>query len=276
MSELKVQGLSKRFGGLAAVDGVSFVVEPGERRAIIGPNGAGKTTLFNLISGEIPVTSGEIYLEGRNVTRTSPHERARQGLGRTFQKNNCFPSLSVFENVSLAVQRRQACAHRSWRPLSGFAAVFEETAEVLEQFELDEYAEVSARDLSYGVQRQVEVAVAAALRPRILLLDEPTAGMSPSETTHMVEFVDRLPRTITVLIIEHDMDVIFSLADAVTVLHYGRVIADGPPEQVKGNPEVQAVYFGAAGAEGAGKAAGVAGDVPDVAVDVPPPGGDLP
>jgi len=244
VSELRVENLSRRFGGLFAVDGVSFHVESGERRAIVGPNGAGKTTLFNLISGEISPTAGEIYLQGKNITGARPHERARLGMGRTFQRNNCFPSLSVFENVSLAVQQRRGCARRFWRSLRRFGSVLEETTEVLEQFELTSYAEVSAWNLSYGVQRQVEVAVAAALRPRILLLDEPTAGMSPSETLHMVKFVERLPRSITVLIIEHDMDVIFSLADSVTVLHFGRVIADGSPKEVKGNPEVQAIYFG--------------------------------
>lgn len=244
MSALHVDKVSKYFGGLAALSDVTFHVETGQRRAIIGPNGAGKTTLFNVISGQAPPSHGEVRLEGKKIASLPPHRRARLGIGRTFQRNNLFPTLSVFENVQLAVQRRRRVAWKPWRRMTRIGAVQTETTEVIESFNLEGWADTRADGLSYGVQRQVEVAVAAALRPRLLLLDEPTAGMSPAETAHMARVVSALPEEMTILIIEHDLDVLFSLVDSVTVLHYGQVIADGDPDEIKQNPRVQEVYLG--------------------------------
>jgi branched-chain amino acid transport system ATP-binding protein len=239
-----VAGLRRQFGGLTALGGVSFSVAPGERRAIIGPNGAGKTTLFNVISGELAPTDGRVYLEGEDVSDLPNYERARLGLARTFQRNNLFIGLSVRENVRLAVQARQGVAHRLWSRVESLAAVTAETDQVLGDLGLAERGSVLVRNLSYGEQRQLEVAIAVASRPRVLLLDEPTAGMSPAETTAMVRLVSALPAELTLLIIEHDMDVVFALADRITVLHYGEVLADGEPEAVRGNPRVAEVYMG--------------------------------
>jgi branched-chain amino acid transport system ATP-binding protein len=243
---LRVDGLRRHFGGLTALDGVSFAVAPGERRAIIGPNGAGKTTLFNLISGELAPTSGRVYLEGADVTDLPNHQRTRLGLARTFQRTNLFLGLTVHENVRLAVQARRGVAHRLWAAIDGLADVAAETAAVLGELGLADRAGVLVRNLSYGEQRQLEVAVAVASRPRVLLLDEPTAGMSPAETGAMVRTIGALPTDLTLLIIEHDMDVVFALADRIMVLHYGEVLADGEPEAVRGNPRVAEVYMGGA------------------------------
>jgi branched-chain amino acid transport system ATP-binding protein len=244
MSVLRVEGLRRQFGGLTAVAGVSFAVAPGERRAIIGPNGAGKTTLFNLISGELPPTSGRIYLDDGDVTALPPHRLAQRGLARTFQRNNLFLGLSVRENVRLAVQARRGVARQMWAPAAGLTDLAAEADRVLGDLGLTDRASAVARDLSYGEQRQLEVAVALATSPRVLLLDEPTAGMSPAETSAMVQTIAALPAGLTLLIIEHDMDVVFALADRILVLHYGEVLAEGTPREVTGNPRVAEVYMG--------------------------------
>jgi branched-chain amino acid transport system ATP-binding protein len=241
---LRVEDLRRQFGGLTALAGVSFAVAPGERRAIIGPNGAGKTTLFNLISGELPATSGRVYLDGVEVTGLPPHRLASRGLARTFQRNNLFLGLSVRENVRLAVQARRGVARQLWAPAAGLTEVAAEAERVLAELGLADRGGMMVRDLSYGEQRQLEVAIALATGPRVLLLDEPTAGMSPAETAAMVQTIAGLPAEMTLLIIEHDMDVVFALADRIMVLHYGEVLADGAPEEVKGNPRVAEVYMG--------------------------------
>jgi branched-chain amino acid transport system ATP-binding protein len=241
---LRVEGLHRRFGGLTALAGVSFAVAPGDRLAIIGPNGAGKTTLFNLISGELPATSGRVYLDGVDVTGQPPHRMAAQGLARTFQRNNLFLGLSVRENVRLAVQARSGAARQLWAPAAGLTALTSEADRVLAALGLADRAEAVVRDLSYGEQRQLEVAIALATGPRVLLLDEPTAGMSPAETAAMVQTIGSLPAAMTLLIIEHDMDVVFALADRILVLHYGEVLAAGSPQEVKANPRVAEVYMG--------------------------------
>ncbi len=244
MSLLRAEALSRTFGGVHAVDDVSFVVERGERCAIIGPNGAGKTTLFNLLSGELAPSSGQIFFEGEAVTRLAPAARARRGMGRTFQRNNLFAGLSVFQNVSLAVQQRLGLAGSLFRPAAREADMRAETARVLDTLGLAARASEVAGSLSYGEQRQLEMALALAIQPRLLLLDEPTAGMSPAETQAMTHLIADLPRDMTVLIIEHDMDVIFHLADHLIVLHQGQLIADGPPSLVRADPRVQEVYLG--------------------------------
>ena len=244
MSALRVERLVKNFGGLTALNGVSLSVERGERRAIIGPNGAGKTTLFNLISGELRPTRGQVFLGSRDVTTLPPEGRANLGLGRTFQRNNLFFALSVFENVRLAVQHHWRIASNLFRPASAYDEVQAETMAMLERLGLAERRDAPVRHLSYGQQRALEVALALATAPQVLLLDEPTAGMSPAETAEMVRLIEALPRTLTLLIVEHDMDVVFSLADRIMVLHYGEVLAEGNLEVVRKDPQVQQIYLG--------------------------------
>ena len=244
MSRLKVERLRKNFGGIAALVEVTLEVQPGERRAIIGPNGAGKSTLFNLIAGELAPTGGKVYLGDRELTGLSVNERANLGLGHTFQRNNLFMGLTVFENVRLAVQHHQRITRHLFKVVSNFEAVTRETEVLLERVGLADQRDQLVRTLAYGQQRVLEVALALATQPQVLLLDEPTAGMSPAETTEMAQLIEGLPRSLTMLIVEHDMDVVFSLADRITVLHYGQVISEGTPAEVRADPLVQEIYLG--------------------------------
>lgn len=244
METLKVEGLCKNYGALKVLRQVEFTVRKGERRAIIGPNGAGKTTLFNLISGEVPVSQGKVFLHGHDITGLKPYQRSVRGLARTFQKNNLFLGLNVFQNVRLAVQAHQSVSHRFIAKYHRFQGINQKTEEILAHLGLTEKRDVPASDLSYGEQRQLELAVAVATNPQVLLLDEPTAGMSPAETFRTVELIASLPKDMTILIIEHDMDVVAAIADRMTVLHYGEVLADGLPHEVKANPRVMEVYLG--------------------------------
>ena len=243
---LALEGVTRRFGALAAVNGVSLAVTARERRAIIGPNGAGKTTLFNLITGQLPPSAGRIVLGGQPITGLPPHVVARRGLARSFQRNNLFPRLPVRENLRLAAA---ADGQGSWNLLGrvgGLRAPLERARETAEAVGLTERLDALAGQLSYGEQRQLEVGVALATAPRLLLLDEPTAGMSPEETLRMTRMLEGLPREVTLLIIEHDMDVVASLADRVTVLHYGEVLIEGSFAEVKADPRVYEVYLGSA------------------------------
>jgi branched-chain amino acid transport system ATP-binding protein len=224
---------------------VELAVRPGERRALIGPNGAGKTTLFNLIAGALPVTLGRIHLFGRDVTAMPPYRRAALGLTRTFQVSNLFPSLTVRENCLLAVQAQTRTRLAMHRPLSGYRALHARAEETLEAVGLADRAGATVRNLSHGEQRQLEIGLALAGQPRVLLLDEPTAGLSPAESSAMARLLARLDPAITVLIIEHDMDIALEVARHVTVLHYGRVIADGTREAVRADPTVREIYLGA-------------------------------
>ncbi|PYM93610.1 MAG: ABC transporter ATP-binding protein [Candidatus Rokuibacteriota bacterium] len=243
-SALSLADLSKEFGGLRAVDGVSLEVTPGERRAIIGPNGAGKTTLFSLISGETRPTGGRISLFGRDVTRFSPHRRAGLGLARTYQITNLFPGLTALENCLLAVQALTGAKFHLHRALGRYPLFFERARAVLKAVGLGDQADEVVRNLSHGEQRQLEIALALAGAPRLLLLDEPTAGLSPAESHAMTALLKTLDPTITLLVIEHDMDVAFALTDRITVLHYGKVVADGLGREVKANSLVQEIYLG--------------------------------
>ncbi|MGH7314357.1 MAG: ABC transporter ATP-binding protein [Candidatus Rokuibacteriota bacterium] len=246
VSALSLSNVSKAFGGLRAVDGVSLSVQAGERRAIIGPNGAGKTTLFSLISGEQPVTGGTIVLFGRDVTRLPPHRRAARGLARTYQITNLFPRLTALENCLLAAQGLKPVKFHLHRNLRHYPALFARAHTVLEAVGLAGKAGEVVRNLSHGEQRQLEIALAVAGEPKLLLLDEPTAGLSPAESQMMTALLKKLDPAITLLVIEHDMDVAFALTDRITVLHYGRVVADGLAHEVKADPLVQEIYLGAA------------------------------
>lgn len=247
MTELSVKGLTKHFGGIAALNGVDLTVASGARHAIIGPNGAGKSTLFNLVAGELAPTEGEVYLGKRNVTALPVHERANLGLGHTFQRNNLFMELTVFDNVRLAVQHRLGINRHWFRPIASFARLQERTDEVLHRVGLVGLREMPVSALAYGQRRALEVALALASEPQVLLLDEPTAGMSPAETTEMTGLIESLPETLTILIIEHDMDVIFNLAQRITVLHYGQIISEGTPQEIRADQEVQEIYLGSNG-----------------------------
>ncbi len=242
---LNLTGLSKSFEGLHAVDGVSLAVAAGERRAIIGPNGAGKTTLFSLISGETRPTEGRILFFGRDVTRLPPRRRAALGLSRTYQITNLFPRLTALENCLLAVQALTRAKLHLHRALARYADHFARARSVLEAVGLQGKEDEVARNLSHGEQRQLEIALALAGAPKLLLLDEPTAGLSPAESHMMTALLKKLDPAITMLVIEHDMDVAFELTDRITVLHYGKVIADGVGHEVKANPLVQEIYLGA-------------------------------
>lgn len=241
---LRTEGLRKHYGGLRAVDGVDVEMREGERRAIIGPNGAGKTTLFHLLSGEVPPTGGRIFLFGQDVTRLPAHRRVALGLGRTYQVTNLFPRLSVLENTLLAAFGLKREKYNPWRAAVEHRAAVEEARRLLEGFGLWDKRDWPIGSLSYGEQRQLEIVLALAGQPRLLLLDEPTAGLSPLETQVVTRLVQGLDPRITVLLIEHDMDVAFQVAQRVTVLHFGRVVAEGTVEEVRANPEVQAIYLG--------------------------------
>jgi len=244
MNPLIVERLTKRFGGLQALNGVDLSIEPGERRAIIGPNGAGKTTFFNLITGTLPISSGRILLFGQDVTNMSTHQRSRLGLARTFQITTLFPNLTVLENVLLAVQALDPAKFVLHRSRNAFPRMFAKAKELLEQWGLAEQTGTRVRTLSYGEQRQVELLLALAGSPKLLLLDEPTAGLSPAETATVASMIKALTREMAILIIEHDMDVAFELVDRITVLHQGRVLAEGNGEEIKRNPEVAEIYLG--------------------------------
>ncbi len=246
VAALSVEELSKAFGGLRAVENVALTVTPGERRALIGPNGAGKTTLFNLISGDLPPTRGRITLFGQDVTHLSPHRRAALGVARTYQITNLFPSLTVLENLLLAAQALERTKLVLLRPITSYAHLYERSHATLESVGLSDKEGEIVKNLSHGEQRQMEIAMALAARPRLLLLDEPTAGLSPGESRMMTALLKRLDGGITLIVIEHDMDVAFALTDRVTVLHNGSVVADGSRDEVKANPLVREIYLGGA------------------------------
>ena len=245
MSALAVSDVSRNFGGVQALSNVSFEVAPGERRLIIGPNGAGKTTLFNLLSGALAVSGGEVMLFGRDITNLPPYERAHMGLARTFQITNLFPRLTVLENVLLALQATDKSAFSMLARIRANRPLFQNAESLLQEWGLTAIANRAAREISYGEQRQIDLILAMAMRPKVLLLDEPTAGLSAAEVVRVVGVVRSLPKEMTILMIEHDMDVAFALADRITVLHQGRLIADGGVAAIRSDPHVSAIYLGA-------------------------------
>ncbi len=241
---LSLRSVVKTFGGLRAVDDVSLQVEPGERRVIIGPNGAGKTSLFHCISGALQPTSGTIMCFGQDITHLPEAERTHQGVGRTFQISSVFTELSVLDNVALAVMGIRRQKWGIWADVHEHKDIREKAMRQLDIVGLPGKQEVMVKSLSYGERRQLELVLALVNEPRLLLLDEPCAGLSPAERTRLSSIIQSLPRSITMLMIEHDMDVALGLADRVTVLHRGRKILEGSAEEVRIDPQVREVYFG--------------------------------
>jgi len=244
MTSLVVENLSKSFGGLQALDRVSLDVQQGERRALIGPNGAGKTTLFHIISGAVPASDGRLYLFGRDATNMPTHRRAALGLARTFQITNLFSNLTLKKNLLLAAQGLDHTKFSFLRPMSSYGQIHSKVDGVLKEWDLWEHRDTLVRNLSHGTQRQIEILLALIQQPKLLLLDEPTGGLSPAETASVSNIIRSLPADISVLLIEHDMDVAFDLVDTVTVLHLGRVLADGPRDEVRADARVQEIYLG--------------------------------
>jgi branched-chain amino acid transport system ATP-binding protein len=239
---LESRGLTKIFGGLTAVNGVDFQVRRGELRSVIGPNGAGKTTFFNLLTGVLPPTRGQIFFKGREVTGLPAHAVSRLGLARSYQVTNIFGDLSVFENVRIAVQSR-VTHYRCWGRADRLAAVSARADEILRLLGLEARRHVRGAELSHGEQRYLEIGIALATDPDFLLLDEPTAGMSPEETQRTAAFVRGLASHVTIVLVEHDMDVVMGISDRITVLNYGQVLAEGTPAEIRANADVRRVYL---------------------------------
>jgi len=242
---LVLEDLTVEFGGLRAVDSVSLTIETGERRVLMGPNGAGKTTLFNLVSGIYPATRGKILFYGQDITRYPIHRRAAMGIARTYQVTNLFRCLSVRENILMSCQALDPSKFVMFRPLSSYRRHGARCDQILEEFNLWEKRNELIKNLSHGDQRQIEVAMALAEKPKLLLLDEPAAGLSDAETHELTALLKRLDSSITILLIEHDLDVAFEFAERITVLYHGKFLTEGTKEEIKNNPEVHEIYLGA-------------------------------
>ena len=249
---ISTRELTIRFGGHAAVDRVSLDIAPCTLKSIIGPNGAGKTTLFNLLSGQYRPSAGRVVFKGEDVTRLGAAARARRGIGRSFQLTNVFPTLTVLENVRMAVQARRLPGLHAWRDARRFAELEDRAYAILESVLLEAKWDAPASALAHGEKRKLEVGILLALEPEVLLLDEPTAGMSLEEVPAIIELIEGMKarRDTTILLVEHKIDMILALSDSVAVLKDGRLLADGPPEAISRNPEVQAAYFGGGAARG--------------------------
>jgi branched-chain amino acid transport system ATP-binding protein len=241
---LDVQDLYKRFGPTRVIDGISLSVPAGQRHAIIGPNGAGKTTLFHLFSGHYKPDHGHIVFDGLRITGLPPHRINRLGLARSFQITNIFPGLTVHENVRAVVLSKHRIRYDFWRAVERMDVINRETARILDSIGLANKSGRLAGELAYGEQRALEIGLTLASDPKLILLDEPTAGMSIDETREAVKLIDQVTRGKTLIVIEHDMEVVFSLADIITVIHYGKVLASGPPEEIRSHPGVKEAYLG--------------------------------
>jgi len=243
---LATNGLSRHFGAFKAVADVTLSFPHGARHALIGPNGAGKTTLINLLTGALPPTAGDVFLGGERITALPPHERVKRGMTRTFQINTLFPGLSVLESVVLAVAERRGRAGVWFRTVASAREETDEAMALIESLRLGPEANALTRNLPYGKQRLVEIALALATKPRILLLDEPAAGIPAGESAELFGVIAALPRDVTVVFIEHDMELVFRFAERITVLVGGRVLTEGPPAEIAGDPRVREVYLGEA------------------------------
>ena len=247
MTILKTEKLTKHFGAMSAVSNVDLVVKKGEIHSIIGPNGAGKTTLFNMLAGTFPSTSGRIWFEDQEITGKKPFEISHLGIARSYQVTNIFPVLSIKENVRLSAQSRTRHNFSFFRKAASLREVEEKTLAVLEEVGLTEIMDQKAAEVSYGVQRALEVAIALATSPRLLLLDEPTSGMPHEESFKIMDLIKKISKGLTIVLIEHRMHVVMSISDVITVMAQGKVIAEGPPEEVRRNEEVIRAYLGNSG-----------------------------
>jgi branched-chain amino acid transport system ATP-binding protein len=243
---LRTHALVKRFGGITATDKVSLEIRRGARHALIGPNGAGKTTLINQLTGVLAPSSGRVELMGRDITPLAPHQRVGLGLVRTFQINQLFGTLTPLQSLALAVAGRRDAARRWWQPVGADAALAAECEALLAQFRLEQHADRPTKELPYGKRRLLEIALAVACKPSVLLLDEPAAGVPAGERADILATVAALPADVSVVLIEHDMDLVFSFASRITVLVNGGVLTEGRPEQIAVDPQVKAVYLGEA------------------------------
>jgi branched-chain amino acid transport system ATP-binding protein len=241
---LETRALNKSFGALTVAENINFKLEAGARHALIGPNGAGKTTFVNLLTGRLQPSSGSVWLGGEDITRLSQRDRVRRGLGRTFQINNLFRGLKVVDNVSLSIAERLGLGWGMVRPASGHTAVLDEAHALLATLGLTDDAQSTVSNLPYGKQRLVEIAIALGMKPKVLLLDEPAAGVPSIETHRILDVLDAMSKDIAILIIEHDMDLVFRFAKQITVLVQGAVLVEGPPDKIANDPQVRAVYLG--------------------------------
>ena len=243
MKILETKELTKSFGGLTAVAGVNYQANQGELSTIIGPNGAGKTTFFNMIAGTFPPTSGEIWFRGENITHLPAHEVSRKSIARSYQIINIFPNLTVFENLRIASQSRKV-TYNFWKDVEELEDINQKATKVLETMMLQDRRETLAASLPYGEQRHLEIGIALATEPELLLMDEPTAGLTPDETIRIMELIQTIARGLTIILVAHDMDVVMRVSDRITVLHQGKILAEGKPGDIQKNEEVQRVYLG--------------------------------
>ncbi|MCK4793039.1 MAG: ABC transporter ATP-binding protein [Desulfobacteraceae bacterium] len=241
---LEIKDVDKDFSGLEVLFGVNLTVEQGERHAVIGPNGAGKSTLFNLITGKYRVSRGKIFFKEEEITNWSPFKVCRHRLARSFQVTNLFPNMTVYENIRNAILSKKGIRFNMFSRLKNLKEVADETTALLKTIGLEEFPDTPAGELAYGHQRALEIGVTLATDPELILLDEPTAGMTTEETREAVRLIDRVTKGKTLVIIEHDMDVVFSISDRVTVLYYGKILATGAPQEIRENEEVKKAYLG--------------------------------
>jgi branched-chain amino acid transport system ATP-binding protein len=244
MEALRIDKLSKYFGGLHVLRDLSLTIETGEYVAIIGPNGAGKTTLLNVIIGELPATSGRVYLLGKDVTAMPEHQRVKAGLGRSFQITRLFRDLSVIDNMALALQAVSPSRYQMLRQAESYREVFAEAERLLKTIDLWDKKDELASSISYGEQRKLEVTLPLALKPKVLLMDEPTTGLAPDEIGSFISTIKTLTAGTTLVFSAHDMDVVFDLADRIVVLYFGQIVAEGTPEEIQANREVREIYLG--------------------------------
>ena len=244
MEIIKTKNLTKRFSGLVAVNNVDLMIEENRLTSIIGPNGAGKTTLYNLLIGLLKPDSGEIYFKGKDITGYPPHIIVKEGIARSFQILNIFNELSLFENIRIAVQAEKGHGLEMLSSLNALREVNQRSFEIIKAIGLEGKENVTAKNLSYGDRRILEIGIALASNPKLLLLDEPTSGLASRETGKMADFIQNLSKDLTVVVIEHDMNVVLSISDHIVVLHQGRIIAEGKPDQIRQNDEVQEAYLG--------------------------------